>query len=126
MTHNPVGWFEIYVTDLDRSEAFYEAVLGVAIEPLESPDPSAEMRTFPMTEETTPGAGGALVKMADAPIGPGGTMVYFSCEDCAAEAGRVEGAGGNVVQPKFSIGPYGFCAIASDPDGNVFGLHSRA
>ena len=25
---------------------------------------------------------------------------------------------------KFSIGPYGFIAIAVDPDGNMFGLHS--
>ena len=24
--NNPVGWFEIYVEDMDRAKAFYEAV----------------------------------------------------------------------------------------------------
>jgi predicted enzyme related to lactoylglutathione lyase len=51
-------------------------------------------------------------------------MVYFGCEDCAVEAGRVAQAGGQVMKEKFSIGPYGFIAIAADPEGNVFGLHS--
>jgi predicted enzyme related to lactoylglutathione lyase len=26
MNHNPVGWFEIYVQDMDRAKRFYEAV----------------------------------------------------------------------------------------------------
>lgn len=31
MTTNPVGWFEIYVQDMPRAKAFYEAVLGFAL-----------------------------------------------------------------------------------------------
>ena len=31
---NPVNWFEIYVQDLDRAKAFYEAVLGIELNPL--------------------------------------------------------------------------------------------
>ena len=31
---NPVGWFEIYVQDMPRARAFYEAVLGVTLEQL--------------------------------------------------------------------------------------------
>ena len=27
---NPVGWFEIYVTDMARARAFYEAALGLS------------------------------------------------------------------------------------------------
>ena len=69
------------------------------------------------------GATGALSKMKGVPSGGGSTMVYFSCEDCAIEAGRVKSAGGQVMKEKFSIGPYGFIAIAFDPDGNCFGLH---
>ena len=31
---------------------------------------------------------------------------------------------GQVLQPKFAIGEYGFIAIAQDTEGNVIGLHS--
>jgi len=123
MKGNPVVWFEIYVQDMPRAKAFYEKVLGVTLSKLDSPDTSIEMWAFPMEQNAT-GAGGALCKMADVPSGGGGTMVYFSCEDCATEAGRVKGAGGQVLKEKFSIGQYGAIAIATDPDGNCFGLHS--
>jgi predicted enzyme related to lactoylglutathione lyase len=56
--------------------------------------------------------------------GQGGTMVYFSCEDCAVEAALIEKHGGQVHQPKHSIGEYGFIAIAQDCEGNIIGLHS--
>ena len=52
------------------------------------------------------------------------TIVYFSCEDCAVEASRVESAGGKLQTPKIPIGQYGFMALAIDPTGNIFGLHS--
>jgi hypothetical protein len=29
---NPVGWFEIYVQDMPRAKAFYEAVLALTLE----------------------------------------------------------------------------------------------
>jgi predicted enzyme related to lactoylglutathione lyase len=123
MSSNPVVWFEIYVQDLPRAKAFYEKVLGVTLSKLDSPDPGIEMWQFP-SEEGGGGATGALCKMAGVPSGGNGTMVYFSCKDCATEAGRVKGAGGQVLKDKFSIGQYGAIAIASDPDGNCFGLHS--
>jgi predicted enzyme related to lactoylglutathione lyase len=31
MSMNPVGWFEIYVQDMDRARSFYESVFGVLI-----------------------------------------------------------------------------------------------
>ena len=30
MNSNPVGWFEIYVQDMNRAKAFYESVFGGA------------------------------------------------------------------------------------------------
>ncbi len=122
MAQNPVGWFEIYVQDMARAREFYESVFGNRLEPLlESAE--LEMWAFPMDMEKS-GASGALVKTAGVPSGGNSTLVYFSCEDCAAEAGRVEAAGGRVEKPKFSIGQYGFAALAIDPDGNMFGMHS--
>lgn len=72
---------------------------------------------------TTTGAAGALVKMEDCPSG-GGTLVYFSCADCATEASRVVASGGRVMKPKLSIGEWGFIALIFDTEGNVIGLHS--
>jgi len=42
------------------------------------------------------------------------------------EAAHVPGAGGQVIKPKMSIGPYGHIALVCDPDGNMVGLHSMA
>lgn len=124
MDHNPVGWFEIYVQDMARARTFYSTVFQLELQKLEDPDgETSEMWAFPMSMDKR-GASGALVKMPGAPSGGGGTMVYFSCADCATEASRVRVAGGQVHRDKFSIGPYGYIALAVDPDGNMFGLHS--
>lgn len=125
MKPNPVNWFEIYVQDMDRAVKFYETVLGGKLEKLDAPDPNLQMMAFPMAMET-PGAGGSLVKMEGVPSGGGATMVYFSCDDCGVEESRVEAAGGKVFKPKMSIGQYGFISLATDTEGNMFGLHSRA
>lgn len=124
MHSKPVGWFEIYVKDMARARAFYEAVFQRSLEQLATPDPQLEMWTFPGAMDDSHGASGALVKMEGAPTGPGGTLVYFMCADCAVEAGRVAAHGGAVVRPKFGIGQYGFIALVNDTEGNLIGLHS--
>lgn len=118
---NPVGWFEIYVQDMPRARAFYEAVFRRPLERLESP--GIEMWAF-AGDMAARGTAGSLVHMPGMPSGGNSTVVYFSCSDCAVEAGRVEQAGGSIFKEKFSIGQYGFVALARDPDGNLIGLHS--
>jgi hypothetical protein len=124
MRENPVVWFELYVQDMERAKRFYESVLNTRLEKLNSPDPTLEMWAFPMSREKG-GASGALCRMQGVPSG-GSTIVYFSSDDCAIEAGRVAAAGGQLDKPKFSIGQYGHIAIAADPDGNMIGFHSMA
>lgn len=121
MVNNPVGWFEIYVQDMDRAKAFYEAVLGTTLQSLGVD--GLPMWAFPATPEG-PGAGGALVHAQGVPSGGNSTLVYFNCEDCSVEASRVGVAGGQVHRDKFPIGEYGFIALAFDTEGNMFGLHS--
>jgi len=124
MPKNPVGWFEIYVDDLARAKTFYEAVFEVNLEVLGDPnDSSIQMLAFPSDMEKY-GATGALVKMEHALAGGGGTLVYFSCDDCAIEASRVKEAGGTIQKPKMAIGEYGFISLAVDSEGNMIGLHS--
>jgi uncharacterized protein len=121
MESNPVRWFEIYVQDMERAKAFYQSVFGVTLSRLNSPD--MELWAFPMAMERS-GASGALVRMPGFPSGGNSTLVYFGCDDCAIEAGRVVGAGGRVEREKTSLGEYGFMALALDTEGNMFGLHS--
>ena len=121
MQNNPVGWFEIYVQDMRRAKAFYESVLGIRLERLDVP--GMELQSFPM-QQNGYGATGALVRMEGCPSGGNSTLVYFSCEDCAVEAGRAKASGGRVFKEKFSIGQYGFIALETDTEGNMIGLHS--
>ena len=126
MADNPVVWFEIYVDDMARAQRFYETVLGVSLSPLPMPEGDGsglQMLAFPAGMEQ-PGTAGALVRMPGVAPGGGGTLVYFGCQDCAVEAGRVQTAGGTLHRPKMSIGEYGFIALAIDTEGNMFGLHS--
>ena len=130
MNRNPVGWFEIYVQEMNRAKKFYESVLGVELAKLESPtpepdSPELEMQAFPMNMEAS-GASGALARMAGCPSGGMGTLVYFSCDDCGVEASLVEAAGGKVCKPKMAICQYGFIALVMDTEGNMVGLHSMA
>jgi predicted enzyme related to lactoylglutathione lyase len=127
---NPVGWFEIYVNDMTRAKRFYESVFQLELEHLPGPAmeggaPGLEMWMFPGgSDHDKPGCPGALCKMEGCAAGGGGTLIYFSCEDCAVEAGRVTSNGGSIYKEKFAIGDYGFIAIACDTEGNTIGLHS--
>ena len=122
---NPVGWFEIYVDDMERATKFYEAVFETKLSDLASPTgEEMSMMVFPMTMEEKGGAAGALVKMAGFKAGNNSTIVYFSSEDCSIEESRVEDAGGKVFKPKISIGEHGFMSLITDTEGNMVGIHS--
>jgi len=127
MKTNPVAWFEIYVQDMPRAKAFYEAVFQGKLNPLPNPisetQPDLEMWTFPNSMEHY-GATGALVKMTGCPSGGNSTLVYFSCQDCAVEAARAAAHGGRIFKDKMPIGEHGFIALVSDTEGNLIGLHS--
>lgn len=120
---NAVGWFDIFVDDLPRAVAFYEAVLGLKLEEMIDPSGESQMMSFP-ADMGAYGAGGALTKSAHAGPGVGGTIVYFSVPDCAVEQARVADAGGVVMRPKFSIGAFGWITLIQDTEGNMFGLNS--
>ena len=121
MASNPVTWFEIYVEDIERAKKFYESVFQTKLERLNNPE--LELWAFPMLKDGA-GCSGARVKMPGFASGGNSTLVYFNCADCAVEATRVVKAGGRMQREKFSIGEYGFIALAFDTEKNMFGLHS--
>ena len=121
---NPVVWFEIYVSDMNRARAFYTAVFGKELQALPSAgDTNMEMWAFTWTDGA-PGAAGALVKHPMRSPAAEGTLVYFSCQDVTQEAAKAEAAGGKVILPRMSIGEHGFIALVADTEGNTIGLHS--
>ena len=122
MRNNPVCWFEIYVGDMTRATAFYEGVLHTHLERMDSGE--LEMWAFGM-DGNKAGAGGALVRMPGVPLGFAGTLVYFACDDCAVEEGRVTQFGGRIHRAKMSIGKHGFISLVVDSEGNMIGLYSQ-
>ncbi len=118
-----LNWFEIPATNFARAKAFYEAVLGITIEPMVMGPTTMGFLT------TDPNAvGGAIVQGGDATPSQHGTMVYLnSGADLAPLLARVTAAGGSVAVPKTDIGNnFGFFAHFIDTEGNKVGLHSMA
>jgi uncharacterized protein len=120
---NAIGWFDIYVNDMKRAVTFYESVLKQKLVNIGDPTGETQMMSFP-GDMASYGTAGALVKSAHARPGMGGTMVYFSVEDCAVEESRVVAAGGKIVRPKFSIGDFGWVTLCEDTEGNMIGFNS--
>lgn len=119
---NPVGWFDIYVADLDRAKKFYETVFNVQM--VDLPVEWGRQSTFPFDKDGQ-NITGALVEKEDRADNANNTVVYFVSEDCTTEEARVENAGGKIIRPKMSIGEFGFVSILLDTEGNTIGLHSR-
>jgi uncharacterized protein len=120
---NVIGWFDIYVEDMDRAVKFYESLLERKLEKILDPTGETQMMSFPANMNVY-GASGALVKSKHSRPGVGGTMVYFSVEDCSVQESRVIAAKGKIVRPKFSIGEFGWVTLCVDTEGNMFGLNS--
>jgi uncharacterized protein len=121
MISNPVGWFEIYVDNIERAKKFYESVFSVKLEKLDSQE--IEMWSFPM-EMNKFGASGALVRMEGFSPARNSIIIYFSCDNCAEEEKKIKRSGGKIEKSKFSIGQYGFIVLGYDTEGNMIGLHS--
>ncbi len=126
MDKNVVGWFEIPVSDMDRAIRFYEQVLDLKLE--RHPMGPLDMAWFPFTE-TGIGAPGSLVYHPDhyRPSADG-SLIYFTARsgDLAVELGRVEKAGGRVLQPKTLINEdVGYMGLFLDTEGNRMAVHSR-
>jgi hypothetical protein len=121
--NNPIGWFEIYVTDLSRAVYFYEKVFKQTLLPLPSEDPSMKMMMF-AGDMNSHGSTGALVQHPMKKPSTEGALIYFSCEDCAATEQLAIGNNGKIFKSKTSIGANGFISIIGDSEGNAIGLHS--
>lgn len=119
---NPVCWFDIYVSNLERAKKFYESVFNIKL--VDLPIEWGKQSTFPFDEQGI-NATGALVEKKDYVATENNTIVYFSSENCVNEEIKVKQAGGKIIKPKMSIGEFGFVSILMDTEGNTIGLYSR-
>ena len=112
-------WFEIPVTDLDRAQTFYEAVLGISMIPMN--DPSAPNPMVWFNDPASPVTSGHLYPGKPSAEGTGNTIHMLALDPLETVMTRVEPAGGKVVSPIIDI-PAGRFVYITDPDGNSVGL----
>jgi predicted enzyme related to lactoylglutathione lyase len=114
-----VVWTDIPVTNLKRAIDFYSKVLEQSITLEKCED--VEMGVLPHHENVS----GCLVAGTNNQPSRTGPLVYLSVEgrlDAAVKAAA--DLGGEVLEPKHPIGPYGFRAVIVDSEGNRIALHS--
>lgn len=122
MKTNPVGWFEIPVTDMDRAIAFYEKVFKFKIKFMDFG--GVKMGWFPNQGQAY-GATGCLIQHEGYTPSHNGTLVYLSCDDLQKELDRIKASGGKVMEKKKQISEeYGYMAVFEDSEGNRVALHS--
>ncbi len=117
-----ITWFEIPSKDLDRATRFYEDVLGVKLKP-DAMGPSAKFSIFPADKGQPTGC----VMHADgySPSADSTTVYLNLLDDLAKPLGKVEKAGGKVLQGKTALPEnMGFYAQFLDSEGNRVGFFS--
>ena len=118
---NAVVWFEIPVTDMDRSKAFYSTVLKAGfVDDNTGPNPMAIFET----KDLQSGVSGHLYPGKPATDGTGPTIHLAALEPLEEALDRVGRNGGKVVSPIIKIPPGRF-AYCTDPDGNSIGLFCK-
>jgi predicted enzyme related to lactoylglutathione lyase len=117
-----ITWFEIPSKDLDRATRFYEDVLGVKLKP-DAMSPTMKFSIFPADKGQPTGC----VMHADSyrPSADGTTVYLNLRDDLANPLGKVEKAGGKVLQGKTALPEnMGFYAQFLDSEGNRVGFFS--
>lgn len=117
---NPVVYFEIPVTDIERAIQFYSVVFNFEFERDTIHD--NEMAFFPLTEDNK-GISGALAKGEIYKTTINGTLIYFNTEDIAETLGLAVKNGAAILFPITSNGEFGSVAEFKDCEGNRIALH---
>ena len=118
---NPVFYFEIPVTDMDRAVRFYSTVFDVDL--TRQTVDGYEMALFPRADDA-PGASGALAAGDVYVPSKTGVLIYIDVPDIDRVLTLAAANGGGVLYQKTHIGEAGFVAEIEDSEGNRIGLTS--
>lgn len=119
---NPVVYFEIPVTVMERAITFYTSVFGFSF--AQDIIDQNEMAFFPF-EDGARGITGALAKGEIYTPTVQGILVYFGTNNIDSILKKVIEAGGEVLYPKTSNGELGYVAEFKDCEGNRIALHQK-
>ncbi|WP_286920011.1 VOC family protein [Flavobacterium sp. UBA4197] len=117
--HNPVVYFEIPVTDIDRAITFYQTVFAFEFE--KDIIDGNEMAFFPIKENGS-GISGGLAKGEIYKPTTDGCLLYFRTADITETLALAVQNGGKILFPKTSNGEWGFVAEFEDSEGNRIAL----
>ena len=116
---NPVVYFEIPVTDIERAIKFYNAVFHFDFDK-ETID-NNEMALFPFAVENS-GISGALAKGEIYKPTKDGVLIYFNTENIDETLKLATSNGGKILYPKTYNG-IGLVAEFEDTEGNRIALY---
>jgi len=120
MKSNPVVYFEIPVTDMERAIKFYQSVFGFTFKKMDID--GYDMAMFPFEDEQT-GITGALAKGDVYKPTNNGVLIYFYSDNIDQTLKNAVDSGGKILYPKTSNGDLGFVAEFEDSEGNRIALH---
>ncbi|GAA2143499.1 VOC family protein [Kitasatospora kazusensis] len=109
-------WNELHTADIPAAAAFYRAVFGVEIAPMEGMDEEY----FAYNVDSA--ARGGVAKLQNDPPGtPAHWLTYFSVDDADSTVDALVKRGGTVLVPPFDM-VAGRMAVLSDPQGAIFSV----
>ena len=118
--YNPVVYFEIPVSDLERAVKFYKGVFGFQFD--EETIDNNEMALFPFLDGTR-GITGALAKGDIYKPTQDGVLIYFATDNIDQTLSLTIKNGGRILYEKTSNGDLGYVAEFEDSEGNRIALH---
>jgi uncharacterized protein len=122
MTHkNPIGWFEIFVNDIEKAKEFYGNIFDWQFKLSKALTPEYWMI---YTGENS--VGGGFMKKANPSQSGQSVILYIETDDIESVLANVEKHGGKIETKKTLISETsGYFGMFRDIDNNLIGLWSK-
>jgi hypothetical protein len=112
-------WFELATRGVEKAERFYKDVFGWSVKT--GSDAGFVYREFSPPGSAMPQGGMMELTPQHGPVPPH-WMIYFTVEDCDADASHCQALGGKVVVPPMDIPNVGRFSVLADPAGATFAI----
>jgi len=118
---NPIGWFEIFVNDVEKAKEFYGNLFEWQFKLSKALSPN-----YWMIYTGEDSVGGGFMKKANPAHSGQSLLLYVETDDIDSILAKVEKLGGKVETKKTLISETsGYFGLFRDIDGNLMGLWSK-